>query len=712
MTDQFEPVNGSEYTLVAQILNDKFEIAGITPDRASERPAQLCYLPNVDPQEGTFYEQVIHHTTTRLDWRVQFKDELEAKREQAQEKIKQIQQAKELSRIRATERVASGGISTVDAFKASYNLETVMRDYGYKRVGNKWISPLSSSGKAGVIIKGDRWISSHGSDAGIGLKNSNGTSGDVFDLFVYYEHGGNANEAMKTAGSMFTTNDGITLTKANQRKHMALQASVEGLAELSSVDTSSLASGWQAKLLEAVSMLNQDHAFVLVGSKYLVMKTWRNSEGRKERVFMSVRSFVDFYSNRTIMTGTKATGSPIIEGLGKAWVEHSARADYKDGVCFEPSSYIGGVEVKAKVTGDVLNLWEGFFIEPKQAELCERIYSHILDIVCNGDIECNDYLLNWIARGFQYPAKNGQVAVALKGEKGSGKGTLGKLIKTIYGQHGIQITNPKYLIGNFNGHLQDCCFLFADEAFFAGDKQHENILKSLITEDTMQIERKGIDVVSVKNRLKLLMASNNDWIAPASKDERRYFVLDVSSKRIGDAQYFKDLHSDIHSDDVKAAFLFDMLNRDLSKFIVSKVPETSGLKSQRLQSLDSFGKYWVDALTRGYLLETISADAFAHNFSEWIEDPSMQLVITGYQQWVGKQRLSKFDILSQTDMGRRLTNWYGSKKRSRQRRIAGCDYQGNKIMTGERSYYYSLGNLENATKAFCDYEKIELSQVF
>jgi phage/plasmid primase-like uncharacterized protein len=97
--------------------------------------------------------------------------------------------------------------------------------------------------------------------------------------------------------------------------------------------------GWQAELLEAIQFINQDHALVLTGAKYLVMKTWRNSENRKERIFLPVKSFIDFYANRTVMTGTRLTGTPIIEGLGKAWLEHSARADYKNGICFEPSIY-------------------------------------------------------------------------------------------------------------------------------------------------------------------------------------------------------------------------------------------------------------------------------------------------------------------------------------------------------------------------------------
>ena len=46
-----EPLSGADWMLAQQTLNDKLEALGIKPDRASERPAQLCYLPN----RGEFY---------------------------------------------------------------------------------------------------------------------------------------------------------------------------------------------------------------------------------------------------------------------------------------------------------------------------------------------------------------------------------------------------------------------------------------------------------------------------------------------------------------------------------------------------------------------------------------------------------------------------------------------------------------------------------
>ena len=136
-----------------------------------------------------------------------------------------------------------------------------------------------------------------------------------------------------------------------------------------------------------------------------------------------------------------------------------------------------------------------------------------------------------MARGVQQPDRAGEVAAVLKGKEGVGKGVLAKYYGRCFGSHFRHIAQASHLTGKFNSHLQHCSCLFADEAFFAGDRSHELILKAIITEETLMIEPKGLDAYPVRNCIRLIMSSNSDWVVPAGADARRYFVLNVSDAK-------------------------------------------------------------------------------------------------------------------------------------------------------------------------------------
>ena len=135
------------------------------------------------------------------------------------------------------------------------------------------------------------------------------------------------------------------------------------------------------------------------------------------------------------------------------------------------------------------------------------------------------------------------------------------------------------------------------------------------------IEPKGVDSFQMPNRLKILMASNNDWVVPASADERRYFVLDVPDTRKGDKAYFTELAAAIEGDEL-AAFLDYLLKLDLAGFDHRNPPHTEGLNKQKLIGAESFIRYWHDCLAAGYLLNT--------GEDNWPDDVVCQVLHAGY----------------------------------------------------------------------------------
>lgn len=43
---------------------------------------------------------------------------------------------------------------------------------------------------------------------------------------------------------------------------------------------------------------------------------------------------------------------------------------------------------------------------------------------------------------------------------------------------------------------------------------------------------KGVDVHNAPNFIRLIMASNNDWVVPASVDQRRFVVIEAGTARM------------------------------------------------------------------------------------------------------------------------------------------------------------------------------------
>lgn len=188
----------------------------------------------------------------------------------------------------------------------------------------------------------------------------------------------------------------------------------------------------------------------------------------------------------------------------------------------------------------------------------------------------------------------------MRGGRGTGKGIFVNSLGSIFGRHYLQISQSRHLTGNFNAHLAECIVLFVDEAFWAGDKQGEGVLKHLITEPTLPIERKFRDVETARNLLHVIMASNNQWVVPAGLDERRFFVLDVDDSKQQNHEYFMALSAELEGGGIEA-MLHELLHRDLSAFNFREAPKTKALADQKLLSMDPADRWWFEVLIAGRL---------------------------------------------------------------------------------------------------------------
>jgi hypothetical protein len=305
----------------------------------------------------------------------------------------------------------------------------------------------------------------------------------------------------------------------------------------------------------------------------------------------SFGDFLNFHNNKNVYVGNNDNGEPKYAKKGRYWIDHHDRRQY-DGIVMAPE----------QVVDNMYNIWKGFSVKPKAGKW-KLMILHIRDVICMGDDKLFKYLIRWMARAIQIPSKPAEVAIVLQGARGIGKGTFANALCKLFGQHGLQVSHGQHLSGKFNAHLRDCVFLYADEAFWAGDKQGENTLKAMITEPLLCIEGKGRDLISAPNMLHILMASNNDWVIPAGTDERRYCVLKVSDEKKGDYAYFNAIELEMSNGGLEA-MLYDLQRINISGFNFRDVPQTIGLQEQKLQSLDPFQDWWYNKLVDGSLVST------------------------------------------------------------------------------------------------------------
>ncbi len=304
---------------------------------------------------------------------------------------------------------------------------------------------------------------------------------------------------------------------------------------------------------------------------------------------------------------------------------------------------------------------------------------HILEVICNNNQEYCKWLLAWLARIVQDPGGDrSHAAVVLKGEKGTGKGIFTKYFGKIFGNHYKYLSNQNHLTGKFNAHLKDALVVFADESFWADAKSDESVLKAMITEDTIPIEPKGKDVFEVKNHINLIMASNNEWVVPATLDERRFFVLEVSSNHIQDRDYFIPLIEQMENGGV-AAMMFDLLELDISGIDLKNPPRTEALIEQIKQSMKPHEKWWYDRLIDGSL------------FNDFSEKMVLRKTVQDDYLAYCKSIETKSIRLSEDALGTAIRKMCPSVKDKR-------ETQPN--AEGKRLYNYILPPLETARKEF------------
>jgi hypothetical protein len=228
-------------------------------------------------------------------------------------------------------------------------------------------------------------------------------------------------------------------------------------------------------------------------------------------------------------------------------------------------------------------------------EQCFKFLEHIRENIAGGDDAMFNYILNWMASGVHHPDDPGRSAISMRGNPGCGKGVFALGYGRLFGQHFLHATQREHVTGKFNAHQAEACLIFVDEALYAEIEKDTQILKTMVTEPTKLLERKGIDPIQVDNYARQIFATNAAHPIQIEHNDRRYPAIyvrdndafahakDEVEKAEKRKAYFMPILEELKNGGSEA-LLGLLLNRDIRHFNAEAIPETYERAQQKLNS--------------------------------------------------------------------------------------------------------------------------------
>ena len=246
------------------------------------------------------------------------------------------------------------------------------------------------------------------------------------------------------------------------------------------------------------------------------------------------------------------------------------------------------------------NLWNDFPIKSipfdDKADT-SLLHFHLKTLLKDDEIDY-EWFLNWLAHIIQFPYKKTEVCVVLYDKKfGTGKSIIAEeFLKKIIGENKIITTcKTEKLFGKFT-NTQGKLLCVLNEAKGKDTFELNDIIKDAITGKTIQMEKKGVDSIQVKDYLNYIITTNNLNSVKLEEGDRRFMIFATSSELKGNVEYFDNLLDVLNDDVIMRKFYEELMERNLSKFNPSRDRQNNKImdimKEHNVDVVLEFINYW------------------------------------------------------------------------------------------------------------------------
>lgn len=332
-------------------------------------------------------------------------------------------------------------------------------------------------------------------------------------------------------------------------------------------------------LTEALHQLNREVFIVFKLQRIAVLPI-------PTRPTLTLLTFESFVNN---MYADRRIGPISVADEWRKWKGHKVVQD----IVYEPGKPIFTAEGN-------YNEWRGSGLAPKAGPLTP--WNKLLDHLFAEDSTHRDWFLAWLAYPFQYPGTKHHTACLFwsKGT-GTGKSTIGYILKHLYGLHNYSLIRDSDLGGNFNPWAAGKQIAEVEELRGGSNAPKiADFMKSMITQHEIRVNEKHKAHYTVQDCINYYFTSNHSNALYLEEYDRRFFIHAIPNQPLPDTFFESELQPWLFSGGLEA-ILYDLLHLDLKKPIIGGknrstepapfrpggfAPDTAAKRRMALESLD------------------------------------------------------------------------------------------------------------------------------
>lgn len=281
------------------------------------------------------------------------------------------------------------------------------------------------------------------------------------------------------------------------------------------------------------------------------------------------------------------------ERLLDAWIEDDSRRAYL-GFCFDPLS----------LDDRYYNLFTGFTInnvvpeDDREEEYIDTFINHVKYLV-RDDKQSYEYIINYCAHLIQKPEDRPDVAILLNGVQGTGKDTLIDILQNIIGKKYVMRTSRMDdVFGNFNFGVKNKLIIQLNEMEGANGIKYEQVLKDLITADSVNVNEKNTKQYAIQNLARVWIFSQSQNPIQINMGNRRFFAAETATEQEKKPlSYFRKLHKLIKNDDFLENIYSYLSTKDITDFDPRQIPETKRMRIMKEHSVNPIYFFLCDNFT-------------------------------------------------------------------------------------------------------------------